>query len=217
MSIDVARHLGAVDRRVEALDRDGQPARAVILSRSYDTDIADLWDALTNGERIPRWFLPVSGDLRPGGRYQFQGNAGGQITDCEPPRRLGATWEMQGQVSWVEVGLAPEGADRARLTLTHTALLTLEAAPFWEQFGPGAVGTGWEGGLLGMALYLSDPDAPKPDENTFAATPEGRAFFIGSAEAWGEAAIAFGEDPEAARAAALRTAGFYTGEPPSGA
>ena len=50
---------------------------------------------------------------------------------------------MQGQVSWVEVRLAPEGAEAARLTLTHTALLTPEAAGFWEQFGPGAVGAGW--------------------------------------------------------------------------
>ena len=215
MTIDVSRHLGAVERRVESLDRDGQPARAVILSRLYDTGVEDLWDALTNPERIPRWFLPISGDLTLGGRYQFRGNAGGRITDCEPPRRLGATWEMQGQTSWVEVALAPEGADRARLTLTHTAILTPEAAQFWDQFGPGAVGTGWEGGLLGMTLYLADPDAPKPDENTFAATPEGRAFFTGSGEAWGEAAIAAGDDPDQARAAARRTAGFYTGQPPA--
>lgn len=213
MTIDVAHHLGAVQRSVEALEKDGQPARAVILSRVYDTDVDDLWDALTSADRIPRWFLPVSGDLKLGGRYQFQGNAGGQITDCEPPRRVAATWEMQGQVSWVDVRVAPEGTARARLTLTHTALLTPEAAQFWEQYGPGAVGTGWEGGFLGMALYLSDPDAPKPDENEFAATPAGRAFFIGSAEAWGEAAIAFGEDPDQARAAARNTAAFYTGQP----
>src|SRR5882724_8555264 len=29
------------------------------------------WDAMTNAERIPRWFLPISADLRLSGRYQL--------------------------------------------------------------------------------------------------------------------------------------------------
>ncbi len=211
--MDFAGHLGAVDRSVADLEMDGKPARAVILSRSYDTDIEDLWDALTNAERIPRWFLPIEGDLRAGGRFQFTGNAGGEITACDKPDRLAATWEMQGDVSWVEVRLESEGAETTRFTLTHTALVS----PFWDQFGPGAVGAGWDGGLLGMALYLSAPDAPRMDENAFAGTEEGKAFFRQSAAAWGEADIARGEDPDQARAAAARTAAFYTGEaPPEG-
>ena len=44
-----------------------------------------MWDACTDPERIGRWFLPVSGDLRLGGRYQLEGNAGGEILRCEPP------------------------------------------------------------------------------------------------------------------------------------
>ena len=31
---------------------------------------------------------PISGDLRLGGRYQLQGNAGGEILVCEPPQHL---------------------------------------------------------------------------------------------------------------------------------
>jgi len=69
MKFDVERHLGAVKRSVCSLERDRRPARAVTLSRSYATTAGDLWDAVTNGERIPRWFMPVSGDLEPGGRY----------------------------------------------------------------------------------------------------------------------------------------------------
>ena len=83
MNFDVEGHLGAVERSVWSLERDGQPARAVTLSRSYSTAVEDLWDAVTNSERIPRWFLPVSGELEPGGRYQLEGNAGGVITACE--------------------------------------------------------------------------------------------------------------------------------------
>ena len=48
------------------------------------------------------------------------------------------------------------------------------------------------------------------------ATDDGRAFMGGSADGWGEAAVADGEDPTAARAAAARTTAFYTGaEPPA--
>ncbi|HWL61260.1 MAG TPA: SRPBCC family protein [Steroidobacteraceae bacterium] len=210
MTVEVAHHLGAVRRSVRSLERDGRPARAVILTRTYDTDQADLWNALTSPERLPRWFLPVEGDLKLGGRYQLKGNAGGTITDCEPPAHLGLTWEMRGQVSWVEVRLERESATRTRFTLTHTAPLS----DFWKQFGPGAVGVGWELGLMGMALHLADP-AAKFDEVAFAASPESRVYMTGSSEKWGEAAIAGGEDPDQARAAVRNTTAFYTGQPPA--
>lgn len=211
MSFDFEHQLGQVDRSVADLQKDGKAARAVTLSRTYATDIDDLWDALTTAERIPRWFLPIEGDLRLGGRFQFKGNAGGEITECEPPEHLGATWEMQGEVSWIDVRLVAEADNRARLTLTHTAILS----PFWDQFGPGAVGVGWELGLVGMDLYLSDPGAPKVDEAAFAESPEGKTFMQTSAREWGEADIARGEDPAQAYAAAQRTANFYTGESPA--
>lgn len=52
---------------------DGQ--QVLTLSRTYPTDVDDLWNACTDAERIPQWFLPVSGDLRPGGSYELAGNA----------------------------------------------------------------------------------------------------------------------------------------------
>lgn len=209
MNFDVQHRLGAVVRSVSSLERDGQPARAVILSRSFATTLEDLWDAVTNGARIPRWFLPISGDLELGGRFQFEGNAGGEITECEPPSRLAATWVFGEFTSWVEVRLSGDESDRTRLTLTHTAPLSEQ----WDEYGPGATGVGWEMGLIGLAMYLADPDVPKPDPIEFATSPDGRALLAGSSEAWGEVAIAGGADPEAARAAARRTTGFYTGEP----
>ena len=44
-------------------------------------------------------------------------------------------------------------------------------------------------------------------------SPDGKALLTGSSEAWAQAAVAAGEDPDAAHAAARRTAAFYTGEP----
>ena len=211
MHLNVAGQLGTVERTVSSLERDGQPARAVTLARSYATTVEDLWDAVTNAERIARWFLPISGDLALGGRYQLEGNAGGSITHCERPSFLALTWEFGGDVSWVEVRLAEDGP-RARLVLTHTALLT----DHWHEFGPGAVGVGWELGLVGMELHLTRPNEPKIDEETFHTTAEGKALLTGSSEAWGRAAVAAGTDPEVAIAAANRTTAFYTGDATAG-
>jgi uncharacterized protein YndB with AHSA1/START domain len=211
MTFDLAAHMGLMTRLVRNFERDGRPAKAVIASCDYDTDAADLWDALTSGERLPRWFLPASGDLKLGGRYQFTGNAGGTITECVPQKRLAATWEMGGGISWVTVTLTAEGK-QTRLELEHVALID----PNFPPFGPGAVGVGWELGLMGLALHLADP-ASAIDPATGAAWPttaEGKAFVRTSSTGWGEADIAAGEDPARARAGAEMTRQFYTGEPP---
>ena len=208
MDLNVQEQLSAVTRTVTYTKRDDRPASVVTLSRSYLTSLEDLWNAGTSAERIPRWFMPVSGDLRLGGRYQLEGNAGGTIVTCEPPSLVAVTWEFAGDVSWVEVSIAEEGAGRARLTLSHTALLS----PHWDEFGSGAVGVGWEMGMLGLALYLAQPDEPKLDEEEFAGSSEGRALMVGSSDGWARASIEAGGDADAARAAAARTATFYTGE-----
>ena len=208
MDLNVEEHLSAVTRTVTYTKRDDRPASVVTLSRSYLTGIGNLWDAVTSANRIPRWFMPVSGDLESGGRYQLEGNAGGTIVTCEPPSLVAVTWEFAGDVSWVEASFAREGASLTRLTLSHTALLS----PHWDEFGSGAVGVGWEMGMLGLALYLAQPDEPKLDEEEFAGSSEGRALMVGSSDGWGQASIDAGEDPDAARAAASRTAAFYTGE-----
>lgn len=211
MSFDIATYLGGVTRVVRGLEKDGQPARAVVATMTYDTDTDDLWDALTNAERLPRWFLPVSGDLKLGGRYQFQGNAGGTITSCDAPRQLAATWEFGGGVTWVTVTLTPDPAGGTQLQLEHLAPLN----EFWDQYGPGAVGVGWDLGLMALGSYLQtgvDLAGKDPGGAALAASPEGKRFITACAQGWGQAAIASGEDAENSTAAAERTRKFYTGE-----
>lgn len=211
MKIDIAKHIGAVTRTVLERDHNGRPARVILASRRYDAEIADVWDAMTNAERIPRWFLPISGDLRPGGRYQLKGNAGGEITRCEPPRHLALTWEFGGEVSWVSVQLAEISEGRTLLELEHVAHVDDER---WEQYGPGAVGVGWDMALLGLAQHLATGASVDPTQAiAWLASDDGRRFVSGSSEGWCQASVASGTEASQAKASAARTSAFYTGQP----
>lgn len=211
MEFDVSRHIGAITRQVIDGARDGKPTRIVRAGRSFRTDIDDTWDAVTNPARIPRWFSPVSGDLKVGGRYQIEGNAGGTIEECDPPRRLALTWEFGGGVSWVAINLFEE-AGGTRLELEHMAPLDEKSEEFWNQYGPGAVGIGWDLSFLGLAEHLEHGwDKPPETDTEWVKGDNYKAFARGSSASWRDASIAYGTDGQAATEAADRTTQFYGG------
>jgi uncharacterized protein YndB with AHSA1/START domain len=208
--IDVIHQISSVDRQVGSRTLGAGEARTLTVSRVYDTAPEDLWDACTNPERISRWFLPISGDLRPGGRYEFQGNASGTIERCEPPHSVAATWEYGGETSWIELRLTPETDGRTRFALEHIAHVDDE---LWTQFGPGAVGIGWDQALIGLTLHLTSEPPEREAVEAWQASDDGRRFTRLSSERWAEASIAAGTDAAEAQAAAARTTDFYSGEP----
>ncbi|MEM9180037.1 MAG: SRPBCC family protein [Pseudomonadota bacterium] len=191
----------------------GEPARSVSGTRVYETELADLWDALTNPERIPRWFLPIAGDLRPGGRYQLEGHAGGTITKCDPPRVFHATWEYGDDVSWLEVDLSAAETG-TQLSLTHIMRKDEKGESHWQTYGPGATGVGWDLAFLALDYVLSNAGAiiDAAENAAWMASGAGKLFIRDSAQKWGEAHIRAGEAPEIALEMAARTASFYTGE-----
>lgn len=69
---------------------DGQGV--VRMEDRFDTEIDDLWSALTDPARLARWLGEVEGDLRLGGELRarfFDGWEGtGRVEACEPPKRL---------------------------------------------------------------------------------------------------------------------------------
>lgn len=199
----------AVTRRAEVRDRgEGDVYVSGSLSQTYPTDVADLWDAVTSAERLPRWFAPVTGELALGGRFQVEGNAGGTVLECDAPHRYLVSWEIMGGVSQVEVVVEPDG-DGARLTLTHSGE---NVRDFYEQFGAGATGVGWDLAFLGLnALLATGQDRPE-DAEAFFATPAAKGLIAASAKAWAEASIAAGVPEEQARAQGARTAAFFSGE-----
>lgn len=212
MSFDTVAQAAMVVRKVEDVAHEGQPARAVVASRDYPTGIDDLWNAITEKDRIPRWFAPVSGDLELGGRYQIKGNAGGTVTACTPPRSFALTWEFGGGMSWVEVELAEAGSDVTRLTLRHIAPLDDKSEEFWDRFGPGAVGVGWDLSLMGLGWHIETGESNERfAEETWALSGEGKAFAAWSSDAWTAASIAYGTAEQAANRAGASTTAFYTG------
>lgn len=211
--IDIVREIESIRRTTGDRSTPAGNGKAVVLERDYDAPIDEVWDALTSPERIGRWFLPISGDYRVGGRYQLEGNAGGEIVACDRPSRFKVTWvygepENPADVSEVEVRLSPIGGDRTRLELEHVADVPSDR---WAEYGPGAVGVGWDGALLGLGLHLRGGSIDDP--NAWQISAEGRDFYTRSSEAWGEANRAAGADPNAAAAAVANTTAFYAPEP----
>jgi uncharacterized protein YndB with AHSA1/START domain len=210
--IDPATTAGLVTREVRDSSRDGVPTKIAVARRTYAAERADLWDALTSADRLPRWFLPVSGDLTVGGRYQLEGNAGGIVERCAAPEEFAVTWEFGDTVSWLTVHLTPAD-DGTTLELVHEAPVDPD---FWTQYGPGAAGVGWDLGLMGLGLHLaSGADLNPAEVESWSTSPEGVEFARLASTGWADAAVAAGEDADQARAAGERTLAFYTTPPES--
>jgi uncharacterized protein YndB with AHSA1/START domain len=90
----------------------------------FDTDVDDLWSALTDPDRLAHWFGEVEGELSHGGEFRVRialaGERRGRVEACEPPQRLLLTMRdpdpQPGQPAQtvIEAQLTAEGA-RTRL------------------------------------------------------------------------------------------------------
>lgn len=189
--------------------RDGEEVATVTVVRTCAGDVADVWSALTDADRLPRWFAPVHGDLRLGGRYQVEGNAGGEITACEPPHRFAGTWEMAGFVSWLEVSVAGAAEGTTAVTLAHTVATDND---HWRQYGPSAVGIGWDLSVHGLGMHLQHLEVPVDPAaaHAWSTSPEGVTFVTGCGEGWYHADVAGGATDGDARSRVDASVAFYT-------
>lgn len=211
--LELAASADLVEREVHAGSRDAVPTTIAVARRIYATDQPDLWDAVTNAERIKRWFAPISGDLKVGGHYQLQDNASGTVEQCREPESFSATWEFDGGVSWIGVHLTP-GDGGTVLELRHESPFDSQA---WDEYGPGAQGVGWELSWLALDRHLASPsdvdDLDQEWAEAFPTTDAGVGFVRRAALGWAEAAIVYGDSKDQAYEAAERTIAFYTTEP----
>lgn len=183
--IDIVDQINATHRQIGDAPVTTGPGRSLLLRRSYDASIEDVWDACTSADRIGRWLAPISGDLRPGGTFQLEGNAGGEILRCEAPHLLKVTWAMgEGMVTEVEVRLSsgPDGDTVLELEHASPAEIVDEMV---RAYGPGGtigIGGGWDIALLGLDRYLRGAEF---DPATWEDTPEVKEFATRSCHAWG--------------------------------
>jgi uncharacterized protein YndB with AHSA1/START domain len=87
----------AIEGTLHSVDGQG----LVRMKSRYETDIDDLWSALTDPKRLARWYGRVEGDFRTGGEFtafvlgsQWEGK--GRIDACDPPRQLRVTTSEEG-------------------------------------------------------------------------------------------------------------------------
>lgn len=207
---DVLDELAAARRTMGSAILPAGDAYTIELQRHYDAPVDDVWNAITDPDRLGRWLKPVTGDFRLGGSFELDGGEHGEILACDPPQRLRVSWlfgpeadEWPG-TSEVEVRLSRDPAGGTAFELVHAAAV---GEPMFPTYGPGAGGVGWDLHLLALAGYLAERKALDHDE--FRISPEGREFARRSAAAWGEAHLAGGGDPGHVAAAVAATTEFY--------
>jgi len=185
--IDIVHQINATHRDLGDMPMSSGAGRSIFLRRTYPTGIEDVWEACTDPKRISRWLAPVSGDLRLGGSYQLEGNAGGEIVTCQRPTLLRITWSMgPGMDTELELRLASDGDDSTILELEHTSPADITDAMVRE-YGPGGtigIGGGWDLALTALDLHIGGAAF---DVATWEDTPEAKAFARESCGAWGAA------------------------------
>jgi uncharacterized protein YndB with AHSA1/START domain len=116
----------------------------------YDTDIDDLWSALTDAERLARWLVDVEGDLHLGGVFTATFTSGwegaGRVDVCEAPHRLLVTMSPGDEDETV---IAAELHDAGEQTL-----LVLEERGFPLDVVAGH-GAGWQAHVEDLREHLA--------------------------------------------------------------
>ena len=129
-------------------------ARTALIRRRYDAPIEDVWQACTDPDRLSRWFIRPTGNLRAGGTFKLKGNASGEILRCEPPRRLTVTWSYPGRpVDELELRLSRGEHGDTVLELEHASVAEVFIANDPET-GMWGIGAGWEVSLDYLGKYL---------------------------------------------------------------
>jgi uncharacterized protein YndB with AHSA1/START domain len=123
----------------------------VRMKSRYATDIDDLWSAITDPQRLARWYGKVDGDLRVGGEFTATvfgsgWDGRGRIDVCVPPRKLGVTmWEEDREEGVVTAELVADGD--ATILVIERRGIPLDKV--W------AYGSGWQTHVEDLGAHLA--------------------------------------------------------------
>lgn len=143
------------DTRILGSLRSEEGMGVVRMEDRYDTDVDDLWSAVTDPGRLARWYGEVEGDLRLGGEFDFRIPGAlegtGRVDACEPPRQLLLTMRDEdarpGQPEeWVvEAQLTADGGQTILVVEVRGLPLSLLAA----------YGAGWQIQVENLAGHVA--------------------------------------------------------------
>jgi uncharacterized protein YndB with AHSA1/START domain len=162
---------GRDTRIIGSLRRLDDGTGAITMEDFYDTDIHDLWSAVTDPDRLARWLATVEGELRLGGslyaRFTSTYEAPGRIDVCDAPRQLRVTFDPGTPDETVmEANLTPVG-NRTRLIIEDRGL-PLEALP--------SHGAGWQAHIEDLAAHLTGREPGAWHERWTELTPAYKAI-----------------------------------------
>lgn len=149
-------------------------ARVAVFTRTYPTTVEDLWDACTDPERLRRWYVPVTGDLRLGGTFQQVNMGSGTIVACEPPHLLKLS--LGNGADEIELRLSAGVADgTATLELQHATTLDSHDIGGQRYDAIFCMGGGYYPRLLALDLHLRGTLPDDYDSAAFHLNPEMRS------------------------------------------
>jgi uncharacterized protein YndB with AHSA1/START domain len=148
-------------------------ARVAVFTRTYETTVEDLWDACTNPERLRRWYVPVSGELRVGGNFQQVNMGSGTILECEAPQMLKLSLGGGADEIELRLSLGPEDGTTT-LELQHATTLGSHNIGGQMYDTIFCMGGGYYPRLLALDLHLRGTLPEDYDSTAFHLNPEMR-------------------------------------------
>ena len=134
--------------------RSAEGTGVVRMEDRFDTDVDEVWSALTDPRRLADWLGEVEGDLRLGGEFRARFLASGwegtgRVKVCEPPQRLLVLTKDADEPG------EPEHVIEARLTADGDETILV-----WEERGMpldllAAYGAGVQVHVEDLAAYLA--------------------------------------------------------------
>jgi uncharacterized protein YndB with AHSA1/START domain len=149
------------DARILGSLRSADGRGVVRIEDRYDTDIDDLWSALTDPGRLARWYGQAEGDLRPGGQFRLHvedadSDSTGRVEVCEPPRRLRVTTRETDESYQRGQGVPPfDAVIDATLTADGDQTILVIEARGMPLDVVAFYGAGWQIHAENLATYLA--------------------------------------------------------------
>jgi uncharacterized protein YndB with AHSA1/START domain len=147
-------------------------ARVAVFRRIYEAPIEDVWDACTDPDRLRRWYVPVTGDLRLGGRFSQAGMGSGEIVACDAPRFLKVS--LGNGADEIELRLSARDDATTELELQHAT--TIDEHEIGGQMFDAilCMGGGYYPRLAALGLHLRDELPARYDSLRFHEDPATR-------------------------------------------